>query len=157
MKPFTHPSDVGLAFPRTVGRKSKGPSWQAAAVARLAPELLGNANEETIQATIEGEIHSYGFPYIHLPKIIYVLLLQQAQKGNRGAMDALGYIKDFPDLVVFRKVPGEKFVRCLPLELKRKRRSNKGTPGQRRLAAALDGTIAIGYQEAHEALKEFGE
>lgn len=155
MKGFILEKDRGLALARTAGKRSRGPSWQIAATAKLAPQLLANCNEETIQAAIEGEIQSYGAAYLHLPGIIYTLLKREASRGSPAAMEALAYIKDFPDLMVFRKVPGEDFLRALPLELKRRKESNKGTAGQRRLAAALGGVIALGFEAAHDALKRF--
>ena len=155
MKAYRHPSDPpDFKFGRTVGKKNRGPSWQATATAKLAPHELDGASETTVQALILDEITARGAVYITFEDSIYSWLRMEAARAWQ-AKSILATIKDFPDILVLRKVEGEPYPRALSLELKRKRKSDGGKPGQKRLAQAIGGTIAIGYEEAHAALESF--
>ncbi len=154
MRTYTHPRDTGLALARTVGKKRRKDAWKIDAVAKAAPHELDNASEDMVRTAVQGVIESHGAVYITFEDRELNWLYRMADKHHQAA-SLLATLKDFPDFLILRKVPSEQFTRALPLELKRKKKSDGGRPGQRRLAEAIGGTIAIGFEPANAAMKAF--
>lgn len=155
MKNFRHPDDPPeFLFPRTVGKRG-GPSWQAAAVADAAPEMLEGVNEDVVRDLIERDIKATGSVYVTFEEPIYAWLKKLAGQDVWQAKALLATLKDFPDFLVLRKLEGVDHTAALVLELKRQKKNDGGRPGQRRLATAIGGHITEGYVESKNVLDNF--
>jgi hypothetical protein len=126
------PKDVGLKFPRTIGKRKAEPR--------------DPTSEATIQGLVEAYLRALGVPYIRIPDAAYrAIFAGAASVGTKR--EAAEYLRGLPDLIILYR---GKF---LALELKKD--GGKLTGHQRIWRDAIGTKVAMSFEAARGLIDGF--